>query len=67
MAPVTHATPLWQNMVAIAIAVAAAGWLIRRAFKPKPPEQAPCANCPAHLSTAKRPERTSSPISILKK
>lgn len=58
---------LWQNVVAIALALGAAVWLIRRAVGPKRPEKGPCASCPAHLSTAKRPVRGPSTVSILKK
>lgn len=72
----TQSAALWQNVVAIAVALGAAAWLLRQAIGKKKRPEGTCANCsahaapaerPVHLSTAKRPERTSSPVSILKK
>jgi hypothetical protein len=46
---------LWvQNVVAIAIVLAAAAWLLRRAIWKKGGAKG-CENCPAHLRTTKRP------------
>jgi hypothetical protein len=67
MSPAASHASLWQNVVAIAIALGAAVWLVRRAVGPKRPEKGPCASCPAHLSTAKRPGRTASAVPIAKK
>jgi len=59
---------LWQNVVAIGIALGAAAWLVRRAIGPKRPEKGPCASCPAHSApAAKRPMRAPSTVSIAKK
>ena len=52
--------PGWiQSVAAIAIVLAAAAWLLRRAIWKKSAPQG-CENCPGHLRTTKRPVSRSS-------
>ena len=55
-----------QTVVAIAIVLGAAAWLLHRAVRKK---RAPggCENCPAHLRTTKRPVSTPPTVLTLKK
>jgi len=63
----TMAIPLWvQNVAAVAIVLAAAAWLLRRAIWKKGGPKG-CENCPAHSRTTKRPVATAPTVLTLKK